>query len=255
MGQKVNPTIFRISNRRSWFSLWNVNKPNYGSTLFNDFELRFYLDIIFRFFGIFKSNPLIFKSTKNFRIYSKLVESNDFSGIKLALSSKKKQHLDHKRENLRFFSNFSNTFLFEVFKYRKPFLRESLLHTKLKKFLKHFYIPFISAQIIADFIAMQLMESHKNKEIGFKRNIRNGIFKIVKKCFNKKTIPFISGIKISCSGRWMKTANGRAQALTYSLGKIDNQVISSFLDYGFSKATTSFGSCNIKVIICYRKVK
>ena len=34
----------------------------------------------------------------------------------------------------------------------------------------------------------------------------------------------------------MKTANARTQTLTYSLGKIDNQVISSFLDYGFSKA-------------------
>jgi|KNS12DCM_BmetaT_FD_contig_31_386264_length_594_multi_2_in_0_out_0_1 ribosomal protein S3 len=53
----------------------------------------------------------------------------------------------------------------------------------------------------------------------------------------------------------MKTVNARTQTLTYSLGKIDNQTISSFLDYGFSKATTSFGSCNIKVIICYRKTK
>jgi len=181
--------------------LWNVKKQNYALTLFNDFELRFYLNTIFRFFGIFQSNPLIFKSTKNFRIYSKLIESNEFSGIKLMLSSRKKQHLKYKKENLTFFSNFSNKFLFEIFKYKNSSLNENILNTKFRNFLKYFYVPFLSAQIIADYIANQLMETHKNRETGFKKNIKNGIFKIIKKCFNKKTIHLISGIKIICSGR------------------------------------------------------
>jgi ribosomal protein S3 len=77
---------------------------------------------------------------------------------------------------------------------------------------------------------------------------------MIQVCFNTKTIRYISGIKILCSGRWMKTANGRAQSLKYSLGKINSQKINAFLDYGSSTAITSFGSCCLNVIVCYKLI-
>jgi ribosomal protein S3 len=52
----------------------------------------------------------------------------------------------------------------------------------------------------------------------------------------------------------MKTANGRTQKLKYSLGKISGQKINAFLDYGSSTATTSFGTCCLNVIICYKSI-
>jgi hypothetical protein len=101
------------------------------------------------------------------------------------------------------FSDFFKQFQIEGF-INKSFLdsnHSKLLKHQTKYFLHCLYFPIISAQCISNFIASQLRESFKNRELAFKKNLKQGILKMIQVCFNAKTIKYISGIKISCSGR------------------------------------------------------
>src|SRR5476649_38232 len=43
MGQKINPTGFRLAVNRNWTSKWYANSKNYGPTLAQDIRIREYL--------------------------------------------------------------------------------------------------------------------------------------------------------------------------------------------------------------------
>lgn len=111
---------------------------------------------------------------------------------------------------------------------------------------KGFVTP-ISAQVLCNIVAYQLGLPPKLKDNNFKRNLRKGIVGLVKFIFNKRTTPYIAGVKIICSGRWQKTKSSRKQRMTYSFGKIQRQSFSKFIDYGFIATTTKYGVCGIKV--------
>ncbi|MBU0976430.1 MAG: 30S ribosomal protein S3 [Patescibacteria group bacterium] len=40
MGQKINPTGFRIAINKNWESVWYMPKEKYGKTVFDDFRIR-----------------------------------------------------------------------------------------------------------------------------------------------------------------------------------------------------------------------
>ncbi len=40
MGQKVNPTGFRLGLNKSWKSMWYMPKDQYGDTVYNDYKMR-----------------------------------------------------------------------------------------------------------------------------------------------------------------------------------------------------------------------
>jgi len=82
-----------------------------------------------------------------------------------------------------------------------------------------------------------------------------GIIKLAHFFFNSKTVNLVSSIKLICSGRWTKTKSSRKQKFIYSLGKLKNQTISAFLDYGFSFVITKYGTCSLKVWISYKYIK
>lgn len=257
MGSKINPILYRLSLRKMWFSGWNVkNSDDFALLLKSDYSLRFYLTKIIKFFGFYKSNFFVWKSFSKFKIYSKLIENTNLSFHSTSDDriwiSKNKHFYNKKIYNLLFLTQFSNLFSFNLYKNLVMFIDRKSLFNKLKKNIKIEYIPFLSAQAFSDFVAYQISESFKRKEFGFKKNIRTGILRMAKIAFNKKTINFISGIKICCSGRWSKTVNSRKQSLNYTLGKINKQSMSSIIDYGFSIAKTNFGSCGIKILICFR---
>jgi hypothetical protein len=116
---------------------------------------------------------------------------------------KKKEYLIKKKRNLIFFSDYFKYVHFEGF-INKSFSENShakLVQHQIKYFLNCLYVPIISAQCISNFISAQLTESLKNKELAFKKNLKQGILKMIQVCFNTKTIRYISGIKILCSGR------------------------------------------------------
>ena len=62
-----------------------------------------------------------------------------------------------------------------------------------------FVIP-VSSQVIADIVTHQIGLSPKLKDNSFMHNPRKGIIWLVKLFFNQHR-PFITGIKIVCSGR------------------------------------------------------
>lgn len=247
MSQKVSPIIFRIGNRRSWLSAWNVKKQKYALTLFNDLQLRFYFDFLLRFFCLFSSNPSISKNASGFHLYSKIISSQNLLTEKQAFSAKRKELLKRKKENLNLCFLFSRQLFLSVFSYKKSFSRQKLFNGQTTTFSNSLYFPFLSAQVLCNFISFKLKE-----EALFKRNIRKGILQIAQSCFNKKTIDTVAGIKITCSGRWSKSASGRTQSFTYSLGRIETQSFYSFLDHGTSNLTTSFGSCCLNVWLCFK---
>ena len=43
MGQKVNPTGFRLQVRRDWESRWYADKKDFGLLLEEDYKIRSYL--------------------------------------------------------------------------------------------------------------------------------------------------------------------------------------------------------------------
>jgi hypothetical protein len=43
MGQKINPTGFRLSVNRDWASKWYANSKHFASTLNEDIKVRDYL--------------------------------------------------------------------------------------------------------------------------------------------------------------------------------------------------------------------
>ena len=43
MGQKINPTGFRLAVNRNWTSKWYSNSKNYAPTLAQDIRIREYL--------------------------------------------------------------------------------------------------------------------------------------------------------------------------------------------------------------------
>jgi len=108
-----------------------------------------------------------------------------------------------------------------------------------------FVIP-VSSQVVADMITWQIGLSPKLKDKPFRFNPRKGILWLVKFFFNQN-MPFITGIKIVCSGRWRKTKSSRKQRTVYSFGKIRRQTFSTYVDYGFSSITTKYGVCGVKV--------
>jgi len=256
MKQKVNPIVFRLGNRRSWTSLWNVEKQNLGKLLFLDFELRFYLNIFFSFFGFFNIILFLSKSISNFSCYSKFFENSCFFNKKSFLFFKKKDYLMKKAHNLNFLSGSFSQLRLEGFANKGSLdkISSKLVSRQIKFYFNSLYMPVITAQCISRFISGQLEESFKNKELAFKKNVKQGILKMIQVCFNAKTIKYISGIKILCTGKWMKTGNGRAQFLRYSLGKVNSQRINAFLDHGTSTANTPFGSCCLNVVVCYKSI-
>ena len=255
MSQKVNPIVFRLGARSSWLSVWNAKKQDYSSILLNDVEFRSSFNAFMSFFGLFPSFPLVSYSTKNSVLYSKILNRNDLLKMKFVFNARKKELVNRKRYNLSMCSFFSKTLYLDLFNYQKTSERQILKNDQSHVFFNFLYFPFISAQVLTNFICTQIQETLKNKEVGFKKNIRRGILKVIQSCFNKKTVHFISGIRLICSGRFSKTKSGRTQSLSYSLGKLNIPKVSSFLDYGYSTVTTPLGSCSLHVLLCFKSIK
>jgi hypothetical protein len=205
------------------------------------------------FFGFFDTLLFFSKSLLSFNCHTQFFDSGSFFDSESFIITKKKEYLIKKKRNLIFFSSFFDNLSFQGFKNENSLgSARKILSAQTRYFLNYLYLPIISAQCISNFICSQIVESFKNKETSFKKSLKEGVLKMIQTCFNLKTIKYISGIKISCRGRWMKTSNGRSQHLKYSLGKINTPKINSFLDYGHSTATTPFGSCCLNVVICHK---
>ena len=149
----------------------------------------------------FLTNTKITKATKRYRIYSKLVRNQAINKTKKINLLQKNQKIQKNKQNLNFLSKFNKSFILDINKFYNYDNKNFLFHKKLNLFSKYYYFPFLSAQTLSNFIALQLEKSVKKRDAAFKNNLRSGILNVAKTIFNKKTCNFIAGIKIMCKGK------------------------------------------------------
>jgi len=169
--------------------------------LFKEIEFRYYLDIIANFTDNFLTNTKITKATKRYHIYSKLVNAQAINKTKKINLLQKSQRIQKNKQNLTFLSKIDKNFILNINKFYNHDNKKFLFHKKLNLFSKYYYFPFLSAQTLSNFIALQLEKTAKKRDNAFKNNLRSGILNVAKTIFNKKTCTFIAGIKIMCKGK------------------------------------------------------
>lgn len=210
MGQKVNPTGFRLGNTFTWKSRWFAEKKTYADTVLEDYKLREYLESklnsaqivqidIERSITVMKvvlyvARPgvVIGKGGSNLELVKKGVERIVNTG-KLA---KDKSKVDLRVEEVK--------------------------------------SPELSAKLVAEQIAHQLMKRYPH---------RRAVSQALEKVMQAGAL----GIKICLSGRIGGAEIGRREK--YSQGSVPTQTLRANIDYHETPALTRSGYVGIKVWI------
>lgn len=112
-------------------------------------------------------------------------------------------------------------------------------------------IPFLASKMVADFIAYQILIAFKLKEKAFKQGVLQGIILLSKNILSRSNFLYVSGILVKIKGKWIRTRTGRKQAIMFSVGQLTSEQKGT-VSFGSSDFYTKFGSCNVKVWICFR---
>lgn len=116
-----------------------------------------------------------------------------------------------------------NTFGKFVYKRKEPFTFE------------------ITPKFISEFIIKKLKQRHLLKDV-----IKPIVWRL-------NTVPYISGFKIMCSGRFSRAE--RATFLWQKRGRLSLNSFEELIEYDFSEGVLKFGIVGIKVWICYNKLE
>ena len=138
MGQKINPTGFRLSVNRDWASKWYANSKHFASTLNEDVKVRDYLRKKLTHASVGKIT--IERPAKNARI-------TIYSARPGVVIGKKGEDIETLRANLR-----------------------RMMGTEVGLNIEEIRKPEIDAQLVADSIAQQL-----EKRIMFRRAMKRAI--------------------------------------------------------------------------------
>jgi len=75
MGQKVNPKSLRLKKRLNWNILFNThNFKSYANLTFTNQNVFFLIQKLFNKFHYFTNNLVVWKTSKNIRLFSKVIE-------------------------------------------------------------------------------------------------------------------------------------------------------------------------------------
>ena len=196
--------------------------------LFQELQVKHCIKILIKTLNLSVNNLLVKNQNRSFFIHTKKV---------MRLINKGKR--DRKRNELT-----------RLLIQKNPVLniQESFpLREKLSPKEKNFFFSFASASIFSNYISNQIELPSKLRDNSFKIGVQNGILSFIRHYFTRKNKFAVSGIKICCKGKWSKTATGRAQKLSVTLGRLNAQEIRSFVDYNMSTAVTKFGISSVKV--------
>jgi small subunit ribosomal protein S3 len=138
MGQKINPTGFRLAVTRNWSSRWYANSKDFPKMLGEDFEVREYLNKKLAHASV--GRILIERPAKNARV-------TIFSARPGVVIGKKGEEIDHLRAELQKIMGVP-------------------VHVGIEEIRK----PELDAQLIADSIAQQL-----EKRIMFRRAMKRAM--------------------------------------------------------------------------------
>jgi hypothetical protein len=249
MSQKVNSNVLLLGNRLAWNSNWCEIKSSYNKMLLDDFNKRINAISTIKSLNLF-SNSLLLKSTNGVLFtYNSLInhryfnQSINLTEISLNTSKTDLKYITPSLPNAFSWANNCNE--------NSKNMCSSLCFTNLNsQLLITISIPFVLSKSIADFVANQMLANFSYKSNDFKRGLFQGIVSIVRSVLNKSNYLYVRGIFVKCKGKWTRTRSGRKQLLTFGIGQLNSEQ-KSLTSYATTPFNTKFGSCTIKVWICF----
>ena len=202
MGQKVHPIGFRLGAIRQWESDW-FTVGTYADDLHSDFKIRNFIKKDLYHAGI--ANIFIERKGNQVKI-------NIFAARPGIIIGKRGKEVDKLKERLQ-----------KMLDGREIFLN-----------IKEVRKPELSAQLVAENIAMQLL-----RRVVFRRAMKKAVSTSMR--FGAK------GIRIRCAGRLAGAEIARNE--WYLEGRVPLHTIRANVDYGFAEANTTFGIIGVKVWI------
>lgn len=209
MGQKVNPTGFRIGITENWRSRWYANKKqDFSKYLLEDHKLRKHIK---KNYGASNIPKIEIERTQK-RV--NIILHTEKAGF---IIGKKGANVDKLREEL------------------SKFISSNSEHEReINIEVREIKVPEINAQLVAENVAAQLV-----KRANFRRTIKKAIDIAMDKG--------VLGIKLQVSGRLGGAEMARTERA--GQGKVPLQSLNEHVSYGFAEAFTTYGTIGVKVWI------
>ena len=210
MGQKVNPTIFRLGTIFSWKSRWFANKKQYSDKVVEDYKLRKYLNDKLSNAGLVRVE--IERSITKMKII--LLVSRP--GVVIGKGGSNLELIKKDLEKL-----------INTTKLTKDKVRVDIKVKEEKE-------PNLSAKLVAQRIQQQLVSRYPHR-------------RAVTQALEKVMSSGAKGVKIQLSGRIGGAEIGRQEK--YFKGSVPTQTLRANIDYYEEPAKTRSGFVGIKVWI------
>lgn len=210
MGQKVNPTGFRLGNIFSWKSRWFAKPEEYSAKVLEDHRLREYFNKKLSNAGLVQVD--IERSISKLR----LVLNVSRPGVVIGKGG---ANLEEIKKEVERILNTAKT-------------KKEQVHVDLK--VEEVKAPDLSAKLVAERIIMQLIGRYPHR-------------RAVNQALEKVMAAGAKGVKIQLSGRIGGAEIGRTEK--YFQGSIPTQTLRANIDYYEAPAKTRSGYVGIKVWI------
>lgn len=210
MGQKVNPTNFRIGSTFTWKSRWFAGKKSYSAQVLEDYKLRQYLNQKLVNAGLVRVD--IERSLTNIKIIIMVSRPGVVIGRGGANVEIVKKELER---------------ILNVSKLKKDKVRVDLKVEEIKS-------PDLSAKLVAQRICEQLVKRYPHR-------------RAVAQALEKVMAAGAKGVKIALSGRIGGAEIARTEK--YARGSVPTQTLRANIDYHQIPALTRSGYVGIKVWI------
>ena len=212
MGQKVNPTLYRIGTIFSWKSKWFANKHDYSNKVIEDYRLREYLHDKLSHAGL--DEVVIERSLAMIKIVLKVSRP----GVVIGKGGANLQAVKEGIEKI-----------IAVKAQNKPG-KKVRINLRVEE-VQH---PDLSSKLVAERLAQQIIARYPHR-------------RAIKQALEKVVSAGAKGVKIQLSGRINGAEIGRTEK--YSEGSVPTQTLRANIDYYQSPAKTRSGYVGIKVWI------
>lgn len=210
MGQKVNPTGFRLGNTFTWKSRWFATKDTYSDVMLEDYKLRNFLQEKLGNAGLDRVD--IERSLKSITVHIHVSRPGVVIGKGGANLEEVKKGVEG---------------LLNVAKNKKDQVRVDLQVHEISK-------PDLSAKLVAERIVQQLVGRYPHR-----RAVNQALEKVMQ--------AGAKGVKIQLSGRIGGAEIGRSEK--YFQGSVPTQTLRANIDYHHEPARTRSGYVGVKVWI------
>ena len=212
MGQKVNPTLYRLGTIFSWKSKWFANKHDYSNKVIEDYRLREYLHDKLSHAGL--DEVVIERSLAMIKIVLKVSRP----GVVIGKGGSNLQIIKEGIEKI-----------IAVEARNKPG-KKVRINLRVEE-VQH---PDLSSKLVAERLAQQIIARYPHR-------------RAVKQALEKVVSAGAKGVKIQLSGRINGAEIGRTEK--YSEGSVPTQTLRANIDYYQAPAKTRSGYVGIKVWI------